>query len=271
MCAGYLIPYTGQSLFAPGGTRHVVTVLEVAGPAVGRMVRSGLSTAAEAPARRNVILIVADDLGFQIGAYGDKVAKTPGLDRLASTGTRFTRAHCTTASCSASRSVLMTGLHNHATGHYGHAHDYHHFSTYFLRSQPASAAGEGGLRDLLDRQDHLAPDRSITSSSIATTRFREHATRRRWSITPSASWRRPKTPFFLYFCSSDPIGAADLVGSGTGMKPKSPPTKDCETVTFDPQSIVVPPGCPTCRKSGLNWLSIIQAINRFDQGSGPAA
>ena len=56
----------------------------------------------DSPARRNVILIVADDLGFQIGAYGDKVAKTPGLDRLAATGTRFTRAHCTTASCSAS-------------------------------------------------------------------------------------------------------------------------------------------------------------------------
>ena len=54
----------------------------------------------EAPGRRNVILIVADDLGFQIGAYGDTVAKTPALDRLAATGTRFTRAHCTTASCS---------------------------------------------------------------------------------------------------------------------------------------------------------------------------
>ena len=85
--------------------------------------------AAAAHNGKNVILIVVDDMGFQAGCYGDQLIQTPGLDRLAATGTRFTRAGCTTASCSASRSVLMTGLHNHATGHYGHAHAYHHALT----------------------------------------------------------------------------------------------------------------------------------------------
>ena len=74
-------------------------------------------------AQKNVVLFVVDDQGFQAGCFGNGAIKTPGIDRLAAAGTRFTRAHCTTASCSASRSVLMTGLYNHATGHYGHRCD----------------------------------------------------------------------------------------------------------------------------------------------------
>ncbi|MCA9070667.1 MAG: sulfatase-like hydrolase/transferase, partial [Planctomycetaceae bacterium] len=90
---------------------------------------AGTSQAAET-IKKNVVVIVVDDQGFQSGCYGNKAIKTPNIDRLAAEGVRFTRANCTTASCSASRSVLMTGLHNHSTGHYGHAHGYNHFSTY---------------------------------------------------------------------------------------------------------------------------------------------
>lgn len=64
---------------------------------------------------RNVILFVVDDQGFQAGCYGNEDIRTPNIDRLAASGVRFTRAGCTSASCSASRSVLLTGLHNHAT------------------------------------------------------------------------------------------------------------------------------------------------------------
>ncbi len=104
---------------------------------------------AQTSSRPNVVLIVADDLGYQLGCYGDKVARTPNLDRLAADGTRFTRAYCTTASCSASRSVLMTGLYNHAIGHYGHSHGYSHFSTYeSVRSLPVLLA-EAGYRSCL--------------------------------------------------------------------------------------------------------------------------
>ena len=87
------------------------------------------STVATA-AQRNVVLFVVDDQGFQAGCYNNTAIKTPAIDELAASGTRFLRAHCTTASCSASRSVLLTGLQNHAIGHYGHAHGYNHFSTF---------------------------------------------------------------------------------------------------------------------------------------------
>lgn len=101
---------------------------------------------AKRPAAKNVVVIVADDLGWQLGCYGDKQAMTPNIDKLAAEGVRFTRAYCTTASCSASRSVLMTGLFNHATGHFGHAHADNHFSTYdSVRTLPVMMT-EAGYR-----------------------------------------------------------------------------------------------------------------------------
>ncbi|MBX9656832.1 arylsulfatase [bacterium] len=63
----------------------------------------------------NVILIVADDLGYgDLGCYGQKEIKTPCLDRLATEGTRFTDFYAGSTVCAPSRCVLMTGLH---TGH----------------------------------------------------------------------------------------------------------------------------------------------------------
>lgn len=58
----------------------------------------------------NVLLICVDDLKPVIGCYGDKLVKTPHLDRLASRGVRFDRAYCNQAVCSPSRNALLTGV-----------------------------------------------------------------------------------------------------------------------------------------------------------------
>lgn len=58
----------------------------------------------------NVILIYADDLGYgDVSAYGAQKISTPNIDRLAARGTRFTDAHCSSATCTPSRFALMTG------------------------------------------------------------------------------------------------------------------------------------------------------------------
>lgn len=60
----------------------------------------------------NIILIVADDLGYsELGSYGQQKIRTPNLDRLASQGMRFTDAYSGNAVCAPSRCVLMTGMH----------------------------------------------------------------------------------------------------------------------------------------------------------------
>ena len=69
--------------------------------------------------RVNVLLITSEDNGPELGCYGDPYARTPNLDRLASEGVRFNRAFVATASCSESRSALLTGLYPHQNGQIG--------------------------------------------------------------------------------------------------------------------------------------------------------
>lgn len=70
----------------------------------------------QSAAPTNILLITADDLGQILGCYGDRVTRTPNLDRLATEGIRFVNSYVTNASCSPSRSSLFTGLYPHQTG-----------------------------------------------------------------------------------------------------------------------------------------------------------
>lgn len=77
-------------------------------------------TAAERP---NVVVLLADDLGYQdIGCY-DGPVKTPTLDRLAKEGVRFTDFYSGCAVCSPSRATLLTGRHHIRAGVYSWIHD----------------------------------------------------------------------------------------------------------------------------------------------------
>ena len=70
----------------------------------------------------NILLITADDLGCQLSCYGETRFATPQLDALAAEGIRFANFYVAQASCSASRSSLLTGLWPHQNGQYGLAH-----------------------------------------------------------------------------------------------------------------------------------------------------
>jgi arylsulfatase A-like enzyme len=69
-----------------------------------------------APARPNVLLLMADDLRPQLGCYGDRVVKSPHLDALAGRAVRFDRAYVQCAICSPSRNSFLSGLRPNATG-----------------------------------------------------------------------------------------------------------------------------------------------------------
>ncbi|MEP7363073.1 MAG: arylsulfatase [Acidobacteriota bacterium] len=76
---------------------------------------SAVPALAQAAPRPNILLILADDLGYSnLGCYGAKEIHTPNLDRIASEGVRFTQAYAGSTVCAPSRCCLMTGLN---TGH----------------------------------------------------------------------------------------------------------------------------------------------------------
>lgn len=75
--------------------------------------RSSLSkpnSAQPNPGSPNILWIVADDLGPDLGCYGESLVYTPNLDKLAGEGTRFNHAYTVAAVCSVSRSALITGM-----------------------------------------------------------------------------------------------------------------------------------------------------------------
>lgn len=72
-------------------------------------------------AKPNVLFIISDDLtSTALGCYGSPIGRTPNLDRLASQGTRFTRAYCNATYCGPSRASFMSGYYPHATGVLGY-------------------------------------------------------------------------------------------------------------------------------------------------------
>jgi iduronate 2-sulfatase len=62
-----------------------------------------------AAAKPNVLLLCVDDLKPALGCYGDPLAKSPNIDRLAARGMRFDLAYCNQSVCAPSRNTLMLG------------------------------------------------------------------------------------------------------------------------------------------------------------------
>ncbi|KAM7362088.1 N-sulfoglucosamine sulfohydrolase isoform 2-T3 [Cochliomyia hominivorax] len=77
---------------------------------------------------KNVLLLLADDAGFEMGAYLNKYCQTPNLDNLARKGLLFNNAFTSVSSCSPSRAQILTGQASHANGMYGLHQGVHNFN-----------------------------------------------------------------------------------------------------------------------------------------------
>ena len=101
----------------------------------------------------NIVLIVADDLGYgDLSCYGADAIQTPGMDRIANEGIRFTQGFCTAATSTPSRYSLLTGLYPWTNRDAkilpgNAAHDYQYSTGYLAEGDEAS-----GLCHRLGRQ-----------------------------------------------------------------------------------------------------------------------
>ncbi len=219
-------------------------------------------------AEKNVVVIVADDLGHQIGCYGDPVAKTPSLDALAADGTLFTRAYCTTASCSPSRSVLLSGMHNHANGMYGLAHADHHFSSFDQLQTLTNRLSKAGYRTASVGKVHVMPaavypfEETIPGNSRNSVQMADNC---REFIAAE-----DERPFFLWYGSTDPhrsrgVGPAPYHPNLFGNEGKYPGVKEQK---FKPEEVIVPPFLPDTPTVRAELAEYYQSSARFDQGVG---
>lgn len=82
------------------------------------LLRADQAVRAGTESKPNVIVILADDLGYgDTSVYGSKIVKTPNIDALAASGTRFTAGYVTNPVCAPSRAALMTGRYQQRFGY----------------------------------------------------------------------------------------------------------------------------------------------------------
>lgn len=198
--------------------------------------------------RPNVILYVGDDWGSGLaGCYGHHQVKTPGVDALAAEGIRMTHAFCTTASCSPSRSVLLSGMYNHANGMYGLQHAEHHFSSFdTVHSLPMFLA-QAGYRTARWGKYHVAPESSYAFEQVLGPggHPRDGADKCRDFIAEASD-----KPFFLYFCPTEPH---------RNFKRDEGDEMNAKDITVPPYL----PDIPECRQDLAEYYASIQ---RCDKG-----
>lgn len=245
---------------------HVMMIAIFAAAVLG----ADLGKAAELNERPNIVLVVADDLSPTLGCYGNEKAATPNLDLLASEGVRFTHAFSTTASCSASRSVILTGVYNHANGHYGHSHDYHHFSSYAeMKSLPVMLT-ESGYRSILIGKLHVEPlsvykfEQTLPGNQRSPVEMAENC---RKVINEKSD-----KPFFLYFCPADPHRSGEtvdrdgVVSDAFGNRQQGYPGVTRKQFGLD--QVEVPEFLPDNPTSRAELAEYHESVNRVDQGVG---
>ena len=233
-----------------------------AGAAVARKTASAQTrSAAGKSGAKNVVLLVADDHGLgELGCYGNPVIKTPNLDRLASNGVRFTNAFATVASCSASRSVIYSGLFNHTNGQFGHQHSFHNQHTHlWVRGIPALLKARG-YRTAIVNKFHVQPWEMYPFDEVITEGVHGRDVFTMAEKAREFIERDPDTPFFVVIGYSDPH--RDWVTSNSRDYP------GIEKTTYSPADVGIPPYLPDKPEVRGEFVQYYESVSRLDQGAG---
>ena len=224
---------------------------------------TGFAWPAEAQAQakpKNVVLVIADDLGMELGCYGNPFIKTPHIDSIAKRGLRFTKAYATVSSCSPSRSTILTGLFTHQNGQYGLQHPPHSQQMHpWVQSLPLLLRQAGYFTGLIGKY-HTGPDSCYQFNKLMT-----KGTGR--DVAGYARHARDflketeKKPFFLVYGFTDPHRAK--VGFGN-----EPYAMDPKEVKYGPDKITLPNCLPDTPATRRDYAEYCQSVSRMDRGVG---
>lgn len=222
-----------------------------------------LVSAAHAAGRRGVVLMIADDLGMQVGCYGDRVIRTPNIDAFAARGTRFTNGFATVSSCSPSRAVMLTGLFTHTNGQYGLAHAEHNAHTFDDVKSVPKRLKKAGWRTAVIGKLHVLPssvytfDENVGGKPVGNGKDVAAMAERVGQFIS----RDPEKPFFVLVGFTDPHRAGKgFANEQWGLKDRSD--------RYDPAAIPVPPFLPDQPDVRADLADYYQSITRMDRGVG---
>lgn len=219
-----------------------------------------MSPVAAQTTRKNIVLLIADDMGRTLGCYGDAVARTPNLDRFAKQGVRFARAYATVASCSPSRASIYSGLYSHQNGMYGLQHGPHAAQSFaWVQGLPNLLRVAGYWTGIIAKV-HVGPQASYNWEKEYKSNGRDPDQIAKQ--TAAFISERGKKSFFLV------VGFTDPHRAGPGSFANEKFARDPAEVRFEPDSIKVPyhlPDTPSVRKDLAEYY---QSVARLDRGVG---
>lgn len=203
-------------------------------------------TEPEVAAQPNILWITSEDMNAFLGAYGDPVAKTPNLDRLAAEGVRYQHAYSTASLCSPSRSCLITGMYATSLG------------TQHLRSEMTVPDYVKGFPKYLREAGYYCTNNKKEDYNFVDTTIWDES-------SGKAHWRNRAEgqPFFSVF-NFETTHQSQIFGSDSVFYQKyGRQLTDAERC--DPGEVPVPPyhfDSPTVRKLWARYYDLVTIMDR---------
>ena len=202
----------------------------------------------------NIVLLLSDDHSYpNVGCYGDKIARTPNLDRLAAQGMRFDRAYTAAPQCVPSRASIMTGRHPVDV-------DMSRFSAHLERAIPTFAeilSDHGYYSAVMGRDHHLGNGRHrydyFQSNNWNRKQFGDPV-----KILDEVNQKREGQPFFLWVNFHEPH---------RNWRPFKQPGWEWQPEIWrpDPGDIRLPPDfpdIPSLREDMCDFYSVLYTLDQ---------
>lgn len=242
---------------------------------------------AAAPAKPNVLWLVLENVGPDLGCYGHPLVATPHLDRLAREGMRYELAFATAPICSPSRSAFMTGMYQIAIGaHHHRAHFIPGLDDDFplpagVRPLPHRLRDAGyacaNITRLAGRQigtgktdlnfkvggELLRPEDPVSTKRSDLSRRNNYNSARLFEMT---EWETLKARQPFYAQVNLPTVERSIRG-WTGSE-KSPWNGQTHPAKIDPAKVTVPPYYPDHPVTRQDWAGYLDAVNGMDARAG---
>ena len=231
--------------------------------------------------KKNVLLIVADDAGFEMSAYGNDKCKTPYLNEFAKKALVFDNSFTTVSSCSPSRSAILTGVPHHENGMYGLHNTYHHFQSFDqVQSLPLILQQTGRFWTGIIGKKHVGPspvypfDFAYTEENNPINQVGRNITLIKNLVRDFFS-KAGDRPFFLYIGFHDPHRCyhtdpqfgmfCEKFGDGS---PGMGTIPDWHPIDYDIDDVYVPYFVQDTPAARADIAAQYKTISRMDQGIG---